>query len=116
MIFSSGGWRYLILSTTAVLTLSEPAQAGSAALGSITDLRPHSSGMFFMQTGVRNAAPSCATVTQRWAIDVSTPQGQAMAAALLTAYIARKRITILGTDTCSVWANTETIDHFTLED
>ena len=101
----------------ALLAVSAPAVAGSSALGSITGVLPHSSGgLFFAQTGTRSAAPSCATVIQRWVINVTTAEGQAMAAALLTAYMAHKRITVQGTGDCGVWADTETVNYFIIED
>ena len=101
----------------ALLAVSDPAVAGSSAVGPISGVLPHSSGgLFFVQTGTRSSAPSCATVTQRWVINVATAQGQAMAAALLTAYMAHKRITVQGTGDCGVWADTETVSYFIIED
>jgi hypothetical protein len=39
-----------------------------------------------------------------------------MAAALLTAYMAHKRVSVGGKSTCSTWPDTETVEHFYIED
>lgn len=39
-----------------------------------------------------------------------------MAAALLTAYMAHKRIMVFGNGVCDVWGDTETVNYFQIED
>lgn len=94
-----------------------PSFAGSAGIGSIITVFPHSqAGLFFEQTGTRVSPPTCATQAIRWVIDVTTSQGQAMVAALLTAQSRGKRISIQGTGDCEVWGDTETVLYFIIED
>jgi hypothetical protein len=96
--------------------LPASANAGSSPLSEITGVLPHSGGFFFNVVGQRASVPSCATVINRWVIDASTPQGQAMIAGLLTAYAAHKRVTVVGKNNCAVWPDTETVEHFQIED
>jgi hypothetical protein len=92
--------------------MSSTANASSSGGGSISKLTPTSGGAFiFYQTGTRTTRPACST-QDRWAIDVSTNSGQALVAALLTAYSMGKQIAITGTGTCTVWEDTETVYNF----
>lgn len=99
------------------LLTSQPALAGTSDMGSITTVLPHSGGgLFFNSTGTRHSAPACATQVNRWVINVTTPQGQAMVAALLSAYMAHKSIYVQGTGDCGVWGDTETVNYFVIAD
>ncbi len=91
-----------------------PAQAGSAGMGSISDVIAHHAGVFFELSSPRISPPACAT-QNRWFINSATNQGQAMIAVLLTAQIQGKRVGVVGTGYCDVWADTETVDHFFVE-
>lgn len=112
------GWfrRTSALAALGALAAALPANAGTSEMGSITGVLPHEGGFFFNAMGTRNAAPACATVPKRWVINTATSQGQAMVAGLLSAYMARKRITVVGTGNCNVWPDTETVQHFQIED
>lgn len=105
--------RTLSVLTTACLCLSclsiTPAHASAASAGTIQNIIVNSSGIvFFYMTGTRTTLPSCQTASAtRWSFDSSTSGGQAMLAALLSAYGLGKQITVNGTGTCSVWADTE---------
>jgi hypothetical protein len=92
------------------------AGAGSSDWSLITGVLPHTGGFFFNSSGTRSSAPSCATLTNRWVINTTTSQGQAMVAALLSAYMAHKRIMVVGTGNCDVWGDTETVNYFQIED
>lgn len=93
------------------------SEASSAAASSVTagtinsmTVQVYSPGgqYFFSTTGTRTATPSCAT-QPRWVIDTSTSAGQSQVAALLSAYTMNKKVSVTGTGTCSVWADTETV-------
>jgi hypothetical protein len=98
------------------LSISGPVSAGSAGLGTIVVVLPHYAGLFFNSTGSRVSAPACAGTPARWVINVNTPQGQMMAAALLTAQSRGKRVSVYGTGDCAVWFDTETVAYFQIED
>ena len=112
------GWfrRTSVLAVLGALVAAVPAYAGTSEMGPITGVLPHEGGFFFNALGTRNAAPACATVPMRWVINTATSQGQAMVAGLLSAYMARKRLTVVGTGNCNVWPDTETVQHFQIED
>lgn len=93
-----------------------PVQAGGASMGQVTGVLAHNGGYFFNSTGVRSAAPACASAVNRWVINTGTPQGQAIAATLLTAQSMRKRVIVNGTGNCAVWPDTETVEYILLED
>lgn len=99
-----------------VALLAFPAQAGTSDLGKITGVLPHTGAFFFNMTSNRTSAPSCATAANRWVINSATSQGQAMIAGLLTAYATGRRISVTGTGTCALWADTETVEYFQIED
>jgi len=111
-------WRYL--SVALALAFLSPA-AGQSAAGTsdfsyITVVLPDSGGFFFNSSGARGSAPASATIPNRWVINTTTSQGQAMVAALLSAYMAHKRIMVVGTGNCAVWGDTETVNYFQIED
>jgi hypothetical protein len=84
------------------------ANAGSASPGIIINPYFTPTGTVLVTTDAsQSAAPACATVPNRWAIDATTPAGKLQATAVLTAYAMGKRIAIWGTGTCSVWGDTE---------
>jgi ammonia channel protein AmtB len=95
--------------------LAFPAQAGTSSVGQITGVLPHIGGFFFNMSSTRASAPSCATANQ-WMINSATSQGQAMIAELLTTYTTSRRITVKGTKSCAVCADTETVGSSQLED
>jgi hypothetical protein len=72
---------------------------------------------FTVTVGARSPVPACAAAQpNRFAIDVTTSQGQAMAALLLTSWSMKKRIWVNGTGTCSIEAGVETVAYFNAED
>ncbi|WP_375396473.1 hypothetical protein [uncultured Sphingomonas sp.] len=88
-----------------------PAQASSAGAGAIHNVLPiqNNGPVLFNQDGTRSTPPACSTIPGRWAIDASTPGGQAKLAVLLTAYAQGRQITVYGTGICDVWVDTETV-------
>jgi hypothetical protein len=54
-------------------------------------------------------APSCAIQAMKFVINGSTDAGKAQIATVLAAQSAGHNISILGTGTCDVWGDTETV-------
>ena len=48
----------------------------------------------------------------RFAFDSTTPGGRTQLTGLLTAYSTGKKLTIIGTNSCGPWGDTETINYF----
>ena len=95
------------------IAAAAPASASDASPANPTSLFAMGSGaVLFSQSGSRTATPTCHTISQRWAIDASTPAGQARLSVLLTAFALHKQIAVHGAGICSVWPDTETVDYF----
>jgi hypothetical protein len=79
-----------------------PARAGTQSETNIFQLVPGTGAFAFLMTGgTRASVPSCASANPNsWVVDVSTPQGQALAASIMTAFATGKKIYIQGTGAC----------------
>jgi len=98
----------------AMFVFQAPCLASNSSPGNIVGITSERTGaLLFNQTGSRTSRPSCSTV-DRWAIDTSTLAGQSMAGVLLTAFSQNKTIFVYGTGNCSAWADTETVEYFTI--
>lgn len=96
-----------------------PAQASNATPGNILDIWAMPNGsVMFNHSGGRTGLADCQSrsVPKRWALDGSTPAGQARIAALLTAYSLGKPIFIWGSGICTDWNDTETVTWFAVAD
>jgi len=108
----------LFCGIAAPMALALPAHASDAAFGYISYPYGTSNGAVMFNTdGVRGTPPACSGpgLGQRFAINASTLVGQAQLSVLMTAYALKKRISIHGTGTCSIWGDTETVDFFMVE-
>lgn len=76
-----------------------PAIASDKGPGLITDLQVNGSTIVFAVGGPIINKPACA-IWDRFTIDVTTPQGQAKLAYLLSAQAMGKKVTVYGTGTC----------------
>lgn len=65
-------------------------------------------------TGTYNAKPGCAT-SGYWAVDTDTQQGKSMLSLLLTANATGKSVSFLGTGSCSLRPDMETLFQVGLE-
>lgn len=73
--------------------------------------------LFSAPSSNRTGIPTCGQSNPgRWAIDASTPAGQAAVAVLLSAWAAKKQVWVNGTGTCSIWGDTETVSYFNIQD
>jgi hypothetical protein len=104
-----------VLAAAPVMT----AHAGQAEIGNISYVLPHNFGptgqFFFNHDGVRTGRPACETVTNRWVIN-NTAAGKMQISVLLAAKVMNKKIWITGNGLCDVWADTETVQYFVVED
>jgi hypothetical protein len=103
-----------------VCLASGTASAGEA-VGKITQVAAMRSktgevmaGMFFFEKGTHKNAPTCATETDRFAVDLTTAAGKAMYATAMAAWLTGTCVAGIGADgaggtpNCSVWGDTET--------
>jgi hypothetical protein len=102
-----------VLLATLMLT-SVSAFGGDAQPGTLSTVHFMSSGVVMVYTsGSRSNVPACAaSFPSRFVVDGSTAGGKVQVSGLLTAYAAGKSVRIIGTGTCSVAGNSETIDFF----
>jgi hypothetical protein len=103
-------FKFMIIATAAfTLMFSNTSFAGSAS-GKVLQLAPTSAMFTFVLSTFSTGAPACATVTNHFAIDVSTTQGQSLAAALMVAFSSGYTVDIVGTNSCNAGqANEEQI-------
>lgn len=79
--------------------------------GAVSQVTATTAGVvFFDSTGNHTGQPGCATLS-RWALNVTTPAGQSVLAAVLTAYAQGKTVSFVGTGTCDVWPDSESIGY-----
>lgn len=98
----------LAMSAVAAMTFSSQALASGTSSGVPSNITILNGIVVFTISAGHGGYPACAT-TQRWAFDANVASGQATLAALLNAYDLQKLINVLGTGTCSAWADSETV-------
>jgi hypothetical protein len=105
------------LAVVLILTAADGANASTAWQGTLYDPHFMQSGVVLVYTtGSRADIPACgAGQPARFAIDSSTAQGKAQLAGLLTAFAAKQPVVIVGTSTCSVYADSETVSYFYID-
>lgn len=94
-----------------------PAAASiSTPAAVVTNLHFMPNGAVLFHTGTaRTDVPACAAgQTTRWAVDTNTAAGKAQFAGLLTAHSTGKKVQVYGTNTCSIWADTESVNYLRL--
>jgi hypothetical protein len=73
---------------------------------------PSGQGVAFISFASSNAsAPSCATETARYAVDLGYAFGQGVYSLALSAQASGQVLYIVGTGACSVWNDTETVQY-----
>lgn len=111
--------KFLGLVAAVLVMAAAPAYASDAQLGQITGVMGMSNGaVLFNTNGSRGPRPSCSGpgLDARYAINASTLAGQAQLSAFMTAFALKKRIFVRGAGACTIWADTETVDWFLIED
>ncbi|MEA1673847.1 hypothetical protein [Nitrospirillum sp. BR 11163] len=108
--------RVALLCFLVALVPLNAAVAGGLAQGYITQIIPLSNGLFtFVFSGTPAGAPACATFANHWAVDVSTPSGQAIASSAITAFSAGYPMYVSGTGTCAAnQSNTELVNYLAI--
>src|SRR5688572_20971837 len=83
------------------LAATTAAQSSTAYEGQLLDLHVMKNGAVLVTTtGSRSAAPACATIAGRFALDSTTVAGRSQLAALIAAESADRMVVIRGTGTC----------------
>ncbi|WP_133719264.1 hypothetical protein [Methylocaldum gracile] len=81
---------------------------------------PNSAGytFFYLDDGTKVAPPGCATFAggERWVINNDWPAAKIQMSVLLAAAVSGKRVTIYGSNNCSVWGDTETATNIFIVD
>lgn len=108
-------WRHMTFGTAAVLCAWEPALASYTAPVSIGAVYVEYDANVAMVTPAGPAVSwaTCAT-TQRYAISLSTPGGQAAYATILTAKANGTKLAFYGMNTCDVWFDSETLQYVSI--
>lgn len=83
---------------------SEEGLCGEQTDGAVTGLLPSQASFSFIASGARSSSPVCATAANYWSVDLSTAQGQAISASVVTAFATGKTINVCGTGSCSTSA------------
>ena len=110
--------RAIIVFTAALAALfaNHSVEAGSSALGAVTNVLvlsqggTNNAGVGFVYTSTAHTnPPPCHTTGARFAFDLGTPHGAAMFALALSHQLSGKALTVLGTNNCSAWPDTESV-------
>ena len=104
--------RYIVAAAALALSVG-PADASNVQGGYVTGFATLGSNITLVFTdGARATPPACSNpnYANRWALDATTPQGQATLSVLLTARALHEHIYLEGTGTCSVLGDSETIN------
>jgi hypothetical protein len=66
---------------------------------------------FFLEGGTKSDNPACSTNAggQRWVLANDWPAAKYQIATLMSAFLSGKRVAVIGSNTCSVWGDTETV-------
>ena len=108
-----------LLNSVALISLALPGAsfAGMANPSRVINVSSFTTGQFvFEQNGTRVTPPGCAAGTPtRWAVDVTTPAGQATQATILSAFALGRLVYLYGTNTCSVDPTSETVLYITVQ-
>jgi hypothetical protein len=106
------------LASLILLFLAAPAFAGSETGTVVFAHGTYGSGassagvtFLFLEGGVKTGNPACSTngSGERWAINNDWPGAKIQIATLLAAFVAGKRVSIIGANSCLVWGDTETV-------
>ena len=95
--------------------------ATNSSMGNISAQLYYTSGtnvlFFFTHNGIRVGSTNGCTNLQGYRYVINTAGGgKAMVAAIMTAKILNKKISVFGAGECAVWGDTETVLGFSVED
>jgi hypothetical protein len=96
-----------------LLAASTSAFAGGTTAGQIKNIIFMPNGVILFDVNAPHSSPpSCVTQTIRWAINSITPAGKSQVVGILTAYATGKDVTMVGTHSCDLWGDTESVHYF----
>ncbi|HEY6528756.1 MAG TPA: hypothetical protein VIZ65_08675 [Cellvibrionaceae bacterium] len=90
-----------------IIGFSEAIHAGGSN-GNVATVMVHSGNAVIFDAGVHNQKPACSIVGNHWAFSLTSEDGKAMYAMLLTAAAQNKKVSVYGTGLCSAWPDRET--------
>ena len=99
-----------IVAATLIL-FSTTCMATTTSVGKISALEFMSDGTVVIIPATTRTLPSCAS-QQRMILNATTTAGKIQLAGLLAAYTAGQQFVLVGTDTCTLWADSETLAFF----
>jgi len=116
-----GRSKMALLVAAALFATATPSMASSSGgYGHISAVTATLNGGLTFQDSAsssRAGLPACASgAPNSWVIDASAPQGNVLLHTLLWAIEHNKRISVIGTGSCSLAGDTETVASFTIED
>lgn len=104
------------MNRVALFSLGVPSNlfASTAEEGVINNPHFMANGAVIIYTnGTRTSVPSCAASQPgRFALDATSEGGRVQLAGLLMAFASGKQVTIYGTDSCTAYGDTETVNYF----
>jgi len=110
----------MVLTLAGVMALgASTATASNANFGAVNSVIAFPQGIVLFNTnGVRTPRPACQSpsVPTRWAIDATSPKGQAVVTALFFAKQNGKAVYVNGSGVCDVLADTETVGYLVIAD
>lgn len=105
-----------ILGIIAATTMTTFAHGGSAT-GKVAGIFMHSPDIVMFAAGQISNPPSCAQISNQWAISLSDPAGKGFLAILLSAQAQGKTVTVHGySNTCRDWADRELPTYIIIND
>lgn len=96
-------------SVCALFLFCTPAHSQAVVTTTVSAVSAEGAAFFVLFTPNATGGPACATQTDRFAVNSTTPQGAAMIAVILSAYATGASIQIHGAGVCDAWPDTETI-------
>jgi hypothetical protein len=88
------------------LACATPATASEAGPGIVSDLQIDGNRILFAMSGTRTTKPGCA-IWDRFVFDITSANGPAMLAYLLSAQATGKQVRVYGSSTCTVLPDSE---------
>lgn len=99
----------LMLLGVAMLAFGSSAEAGTST-GIVKQLfvvTPNAAIFIIGDPSNHSGKPACSTIGDDWAVSLTTDDGRAMYALLLTAFTTMRSVEIYGGNACSAWPDRE---------
>ena len=113
-------WSTAVKAAVAVsgMMIGSTAWASVAWQGTLSAPHFMANGIVLIYTsGSRANVPACGGgQPARFAFDSTTPAGKSQLAGILTAFASGKQVVVVGNDTCSAYADSETVNYFYIAD